>query len=172
MVSVRTCAPRPLALPKYPSNQAIGSMQISVTSPTIPIGISRSVIGSVSARPAFRARDAAIAPARPLATGLTSLRSVQIAETHCDSHGQTNQVPNPEKSKRQKEIISAHCSPPANTKSLCHIRGQYLRLNDDREYRRHNRSPQHCKQTGAAVLDVRSMFRVSAAADFQDFGAR
>src|SRR5262249_7482724 len=37
--------------------------------------------GSVSALPAFRARDAAIAPASPLATGLTSLRSVQIAET-------------------------------------------------------------------------------------------
>src|SRR5215468_7786939 len=29
MVSVTTCAPRPLVLPKYPSNQAIGSMQIN-----------------------------------------------------------------------------------------------------------------------------------------------
>ena len=47
----------------------------------MPIGMSRSVIGSVSAFPALRARDAAIAPARPLATGLTSLSSVQIAET-------------------------------------------------------------------------------------------
>src|SRR5262245_28235590 len=81
MMSVGKCAPSPLLLPKYPSNQAIGSMQISVTSPTMPIGMSRSVIGSVSALPAFRARDAAIAPASPLATGLTSLRSVQIAET-------------------------------------------------------------------------------------------
>src|SRR5512132_19741 len=81
IVSVTTCAPRPLLLPKYPSNQAIGSMQSSVTSPTIPIGMSRSVIGSESARPAFRARDAAIALASPLATGLTSLRRVQIAET-------------------------------------------------------------------------------------------
>ena len=47
----------------------------------MPIGMSRSVIGSVSALPALRARDAAIAPARPLATGLTSLSNVQIAET-------------------------------------------------------------------------------------------
>src|SRR5213596_1846387 len=149
MMSVGKCAPRPLLLPKYPSNQAIGSMQISVTSPTMPIGMSRSVIGSVSALPAFRARDAAIAPASPLATGLTSLRSVQIAETpiapaptdqradkHRDPDGQTDQVSDPEKSKRQKEIISAHCSAPANPKSLCHIGRQYLRLNDDREYRR------------------------------------
>src|SRR4029078_12244596 len=81
MISVGKCAPRPLLLPKYPSNQAMGSMQTSVTTPTMPIGMSRAVIGSVSARPAFRARDAAIALARPLATGITSLRSVQIAET-------------------------------------------------------------------------------------------
>src|SRR6185295_17515563 len=60
MMSVGKCAPRPLLLPKYPSNQ---------------------VIGNVSALPAFRARDAAIALASPLVTGLTSLRSVQIAET-------------------------------------------------------------------------------------------
>src|SRR6476646_6639445 len=81
MMRMGQCAPRPLLLPKYPSNHAIGSMQISVTSPTIPIGMSRSVIGKVSALPAFLARDAAIALASPLATGLTSLRSVQIAET-------------------------------------------------------------------------------------------
>src|SRR5438874_10178670 len=81
MMSVGKCAPRPLLLPKYPSNQAIGSMQISVTTPTMPIGMSRSVIGRVSARPAFRARDAAIALASPLATGFTNLSNVQIAET-------------------------------------------------------------------------------------------
>ena len=42
---------------KNPSSQPIGSMQTSVTKPTMPIGISRSVIGSVSAFPALRARD-------------------------------------------------------------------------------------------------------------------
>jgi hypothetical protein len=48
----------------------------------MPIGMSRSVIGSVSALPALRAREAAIAPARPLmTTGFTSFSSVQIAET-------------------------------------------------------------------------------------------
>ena len=47
-------------------------MQSNVIRPTMPIGISRSVIGNVSALPALRARDAAIAPARPLATGFTN----------------------------------------------------------------------------------------------------
>src|SRR5207248_10649627 len=56
-------------------------MQANVTRPTMPIGISRSVIGSVSALPALRARDAAIAPARPLATGFTNLSKVQTADT-------------------------------------------------------------------------------------------
>src|SRR5256886_5862680 len=56
-------------------------MQANVTRPTMPIGISRSVIGSVSALPALRARDAAIAPARPLATGFTNLSNVQTADT-------------------------------------------------------------------------------------------
>src|SRR5437763_14255549 len=56
-------------------------MHANVESPTIPIGISRSVIGSVSALPALRARDAAIAPARPRATGFTNLSKVQTADT-------------------------------------------------------------------------------------------
>src|SRR5262245_46154425 len=56
-------------------------MQANVTTPTMPIGISRSVIGSVSAWPAFRARDAVIALARPRVTGFTNLSNVQIAET-------------------------------------------------------------------------------------------
>src|SRR5437899_12977697 len=56
-------------------------MQTNVTTPTMPIGISRSVIGSVSALPALRARDAAIALVGPRATGFTSLSNVQIAET-------------------------------------------------------------------------------------------
>src|SRR5437763_16997260 len=56
-------------------------MHAKVTRPTIPIGMSRSVIGSVSLLPALRAREAAIALARPLATGLTSFSNVQIADT-------------------------------------------------------------------------------------------
>src|SRR5437899_10401175 len=55
-------------------------MQTSVTTPTMPIGMSRSVIGSVSALPALRARDAAIALARPLISGFASFNQVQIAE--------------------------------------------------------------------------------------------
>src|SRR5213593_629702 len=47
----------------------------------MPMGMSRSVIGSVSALPALRAREAAIALASPLATGCTNFSSVQIAET-------------------------------------------------------------------------------------------
>src|SRR5437773_10771767 len=56
-------------------------MHANVESPTMPIGISRSVIGSVSPLPALRARDAAIALARPLATGFTNLSKVQTADT-------------------------------------------------------------------------------------------
>src|SRR5207253_11306397 len=56
-------------------------MQANVTMPTMPIGMSRSVIGSVSALPALRARDAAIALVSPLATGLINLSKVQIADT-------------------------------------------------------------------------------------------
>src|SRR5881275_1183607 len=96
----------------------------------------------------------------------------QRANKHRNPDGQTDQVSDPEKSKRQKEIISAHCSAPANPKSLCHVGGQYLRLNDDREYRRDNRSPQHRKQTGTSVFNVSSVLGVSAASDFQNFGAR
>ena len=56
-------------------------MQTNVTTPTMPIGMSRSVIGNVSAWPALRARDAAIALVRPRVTGFTNLSNVQIAET-------------------------------------------------------------------------------------------
>src|SRR6184192_4823010 len=80
MMSVGKGAPRPLLLPKSPRSQPIGSMQASVTKPTIPIGMSRSVIGNVSALPALRARDAAIALARPLISGFASFNKVQIAE--------------------------------------------------------------------------------------------
>src|ERR1041384_2401798 len=81
MINVGKCAPSPLDVPNQPSSHPIGNMHSSVTRPTMPIGMSRSVIGSVSAFPALRARDAAIAPVRPLATGLISFSKVQIAET-------------------------------------------------------------------------------------------
>ena len=58
----------------------MGSMHANVTRPTMPIGMSRSVIGSVSALPALRARDAAIALAKPLTSGFPSFNKVQIAE--------------------------------------------------------------------------------------------
>src|SRR5215472_10937660 len=57
------------------------------------------------------------------------------ADQHRNSYRQTDQVPDAEESKRQKEIISTHGSALADPKSLRHIGGQYLRLNDDREYR-------------------------------------
>src|SRR5437867_12517835 len=87
----------------------------------------------------------------------------QRADKHRNPDGQTDQVPNPEKSKRQKEIISAHRSAPANPKSLRHIGGQYLRLNDDREYRSNDRAPQSCKQTSSPMLTAGSMLGIPAA---------
>src|SRR5207244_8052124 len=77
----------------------------------------------------------------------------QRADKHRDPDGQTDQVPDPEKSKRQKEIISAHCSAPANTKSLRHIGRQYLRLKDDREYSSNDRPTQYRKHTSTYVLN-------------------
>src|SRR6476646_3503991 len=44
--------------------------------------------------------------------------SDQRAEKHRDPDGLTDQMSDPEKRKRQKEIISAHCSALANPKSL------------------------------------------------------
>src|SRR4030095_12338966 len=93
------------------------------------------------------------------------------ANKHRNSYGQTDQVPDPEKSKRQKEIISAHCSAPANTKSLRHIGGPYLRLKDDREYRGNDRAPQYCKQTGPPMFNVGSMLGIAAAPDLEHFSA-
>ncbi|MNE96636.1 hypothetical protein D3C80_1948580 [compost metagenome] len=55
--------------------------QASEIMPTTPIGMSCSWRGSEPAWPALRMREAAIAEARPLATGLTSLARVQIAAT-------------------------------------------------------------------------------------------
>src|SRR6476620_8266656 len=93
----------------------------------------------------------------------------QRADEHRDPDGQTNQVPDPEKSKRQKEIISRHCSAPTKPKSLRHIGGQYLRLNDDREYRGNDRAPQYRKQTGPPMFTVGSMLGIAAAPDLKHF---
>src|SRR4030095_7453903 len=93
------------------------------------------------------------------------------AYKHRDPNGQTNQVPDPEKGKRQKKIISAHCSALANPKSLRHIGGQYLRLNDDCEYRGNDRAPQYCKQTGPPMFNVGSMLGIAAAPDLEHFSA-
>src|SRR5215216_2806189 len=90
----------------------------------------------------------------------------QRADEHRDPDGQTDQMPDPEKSKRQKEIISAHRSAPANPKSLRHIGSQYLRLNDDREYRGNDRAPQYCKQTGPAVFNIVSVLLILATSNF------
>ena len=68
-------------LAKFAISQPIGSRHTSEIRPTWPIGMSCSVRGSSAALPAPRAREAAIAEARPLITGLTSLASVQIAAT-------------------------------------------------------------------------------------------
>src|SRR6266576_4909866 len=95
----------------------------------------------------------------------------QRADKHRNPDGQTDKVPDPEKSKRQKEIISAHCSAPANTKSSRHVGDQYLRLNDDREYRGNDRAPQYCKQTGPPMFNVGSMLRIAAAPDLEHFSA-
>src|SRR6478672_3380674 len=95
----------------------------------------------------------------------------QRADEHRDPDGQTNQVPDPEKSKRQKEIISSHCSAPTKPKSLRHIGGQYLRLNDDREYRGNDRAPQYGKQAGPPMFNVGSVLGIAAAPDLEYFSA-
>ncbi len=73
--------PRPAPVLMSASTQPMGTRQASVTPATQPIGRSCSVRGSVAPWPALRTREAAIAEARPVATGLTSLISVQIAAT-------------------------------------------------------------------------------------------
>src|SRR5262245_21327180 len=93
------------------------------------------------------------------------------ADEHRDADRQTDQVSDSDKSERQKEIISTNCSALPNPKSLRHIASQYLRLNDDREYRRDDRSPQHREQTGTSMFNVSGVLRASAASYFQDFGA-
>ena len=80
MTSVAMFAPSPPVFAKWPSTQPIGSMQTNVTRPTMPIGMSRSVMGKVALWPALRARLAAIALASPLTTGFTSFTNVQMAE--------------------------------------------------------------------------------------------
>src|SRR5262245_40082054 len=179
MISVGKCAPSPLAFPKAPRSQPIGSMHTNVTRPTMPIGMSRSVIGSVSALPALRARDAANALARPLISGFPSFNKVQIAEItiapapiyltlplhaarershwcgeivrktgimrhspapadqrtdkHRDSDRETDQVPNPEQQKRQREIVTGNPAFSANPKILRDIGSEDLCLDDQRK---------------------------------------
>ena len=54
-------------------------MHSSVTPATMPIGMSRSVRGSVAASPALRTPEASMAECNPVTTGLISLIRVQTA---------------------------------------------------------------------------------------------
>ena len=81
MTSSHMWSPRPLLMLKWPSSQPMGRKHATMMMPTIPIGMSCSVRGSDAACPALRTLDAAIADDSPLATGCTSLASVQIAAT-------------------------------------------------------------------------------------------
>ncbi len=73
--------PMPAPVLMSASTQPMGTRQASVTPATQPIGRSCSVRGSVAPWPALRTREAAIAEASPLATGLMSLMSVHTAAT-------------------------------------------------------------------------------------------
>src|SRR5260370_8687844 len=95
----------------------------------------------------------------------------QRADEHCDPDGQTDQVSDPEKRKRQKEIISAYRSALADAKSLRHIGGQYLRLDNDREYRGNDRAPQYCNHTSPPMFNVGSMLGIAPAPDLEPFSA-
>jgi hypothetical protein len=79
MISSGSWLPSPLATPKLPSSQPIGSMQIAVTAATMPIGMSCSVRGSDAPCPARRTREAAMADLKPPTTGPMSLMRLQIA---------------------------------------------------------------------------------------------
>ena len=44
-------------------------------------------------------------------------------------------MPNPEKRKRQKEIVTGYCSAPADSKSLRDVGRENLRCHNDGKYR-------------------------------------
>ena len=66
---------------KAKSKSPIGIIESRMVAVTIPIGRSRSVIGSASPRPALRSRPAASAPRIPAMIGPMILSNVQIAAT-------------------------------------------------------------------------------------------
>src|SRR5438552_13052619 len=89
----------------------------------------------------------------------------QCADEHRDTNREADQMPNPEKRKRQKEIVTGYCSAPADSKSLGDVGGKNLRGHDDGENRGDDRSPQNSEQTRAAVYDIRCILSFIATAD-------
>ena len=80
-------------------------------------------------------------------------------------------MPNPEKRKRQKEIVTGYCSAPADSKSLRDVGRENLRCHNDGKYRGDDRSPQNCEQTRAAVFDIGSVLSFIPTADLQNLSA-
>src|SRR5438874_11204293 len=76
-----------------------------------------------------------------------------------------------EQRERQKEIVTADCTTPTDSKRLRNIRGENLRRDDHREDGRNNRSPQNGAKTGAAVFDVGSVRGIATAANLEHFSA-
>ena len=78
---------------------------------------------------------------------------------------------NAEKSERQKEIVTAHRAALPDAKGLSNISGEKLRLNNDRKDRGHNRSPQYRQKTGPTMFNLRGVFRIATAPNFQHLSA-
>src|SRR6478736_9313454 len=76
-----------------------------------------------------------------------------------------------EQRERQKEIITADCATPTDSKSLCDVCGENLRRDDHREDGGNNRSPQNGEETSTTVFTVGSVLRAAAAADLKHLGA-
>ena len=76
-----------------------------------------------------------------------------------------------EKCERQKEIITADCATPTDSKSLRNIRGEKLRRDDHCKNGGHNRSPQNGEETRTAVFNIGSVIRAAAAANLEHFSA-
>src|SRR5207244_3633728 len=81
----------------------------------------------------------------------------QCADEHRDTNRKTDQMANAEERERQKEIVTADCSAPADSKSLRNVCREDLGRNDHRENRGDDRSPQNREQTCAAVLNLGSV---------------